>query len=227
MKNKNYYKELGVNPKASKSEIKSAYRLLVKKYHPDKGGNKEKFLEIQSAWENLNDPIKRKLHDSELFSIEKSTDYENIKWGGDLKSEKYSSSVQDQEITKWISNIYEPINKLLNQIIKPLNKEIKDLSADPYDDNLMDQFCKYIVLSKRKIEKASNLYKSHPVPKSISTLGLDLYYCFAHVQDSLDELDRYTQGYVDDYLFDGKEMMKEAKRIQTKMSNIRKNISFS
>ena len=64
------------------------------------------------------------------------------------------------------------------------------------------------------------------VPSSISSLGLDLYHCYSQVQDALDELERYTQGYVDDYLFDGKEMMKEAKRIQMKMSIKKKNISF-
>jgi len=55
---------------------------------------------------------------------------------------------------------------------------------------------------------------------------LDLYHCFSQVQDALDELDRYTQGYVDDYLFDGKQMMKEAKRIQLKMNINKRNISF-
>ena len=61
------------------------------------------------------------------------------------------------------------------------------------------------------------------MPNSISALGLDLYHCYSQVQDALAELDRYTQGYVDDYLFDGKEMMKEAKRIQSKMIYSQKN----
>ena len=52
----------------------------------------------------------------------------------------------------------------------------------------------------------------------MSALGLDLYHCVSQVKDALSEFDRYTQGYVDDYLFDGKEMIKEAKRIQSKMS---------
>ena len=63
-------------------------------------------------------------------------------------------------------------------------------------------------------------------PKSISNIGLDLYHCFSQVKDALSELDRYTQGYVDDYLFDGKEMIKEAKRIQSKMAKEKKNKDF-
>ena len=59
MNTKDYYKELGISRNALKSEIKSAYRLLAKKYHPDIGGSHEKFLVIQLAWETLSDPQKK------------------------------------------------------------------------------------------------------------------------------------------------------------------------
>ena len=227
IKKYNYYKELGVDFKASKSEIKSAYRSLAKKYHPDKGGDKEKFLIIQNAWETLNDPVKRQSYDSQFYPIDKSQNSENTEWKENLKNNTYSSSKTDKDIEEWIKNIYMPINKSLNQIIKPLNNEIKELSADPYDDLLMEQFCNYINKSRKKIDKVTRLYKTYDIPKSLSNLGLDLYHCFSQVQDALEELDRYTHGYVDDYLFDGKEMMKEAKRIQTKMTAHKKTISFS
>ena len=82
----------------------------------------------------------------------------------------------------------------------------------------MENFCNYISLSQNKIEKVEKIYNKKIVPNSISSLGIDLYHCFSQVKDALSEFDRYSQGYVDDYLFDGKEMIKEAKRIQTKMS---------
>ena len=107
-----------------------------------------------------------------------------------------------------------------------MNNEIKAHSADPYDQQLMENFCSYISLSQKKIEKVEKIYNKKLVPKSISNLGLDLYHCFSKVKDALSELDRYTQGYVDDYLFDGKEMFKEAKRIQSKMAIEKKNKDF-
>ena len=140
--------------------------------------------------------------------------------------QKYNSSIKDKEVETWIKEIYTPINRLISQIIKPLNNEIKELSADPYDDQLMENFCSYINLSQKKIEKVEKIYNQKIVPKSISTLGLDLYHCFSHVKDALSEFDRYTKGYVDNYLFDGKEMIKEAKRIQAKMSTEKKNKNF-
>ena len=51
---KNLYEELGLKKNATKSEIKSSYRSLVKQHHPDAGGKKERFLAIQNAWETLN-----------------------------------------------------------------------------------------------------------------------------------------------------------------------------
>ena len=226
MNTNNFYKELGVPRNASKSEIKSAYRLLAKKYHPDTGGSNEKFLAIQLAWETLSDPQKKIIYDKNLLFQENTESQRYEDWSLEMKNNSNSSTNKDNDIKKWIINTYQPLNRLITQVIKPLNEEIKKLSADPYDDELMENFCKYISDSQKKINKVSETYKSRIVPSSISSLGLDLYHCFSQVQDALDQLDRYTQGYVDNYLFDGKEMMKEAKRIQTKMAINKKSISF-
>ena len=223
---KNLYEELGLKRNATKSEIKSSYRSLVKQHHPDAGGEKERFLAIQNAWETLNDPIKKEQYDRNLFPSNSSFDSLNNNWEDKLNSKKYTSSIKDKEVEIWIKEIYAPINRLISQIIKPLNNEIKELSADPYDDQLMENFCSYISLSKKKIERVEEIYNRKLVPSSISALGLDLYHCFSQVKDALSEFDRYTQGYVDDYLFDGKEMIKEAKRIQSKMSIEKKNKNF-
>ena len=67
---KNYYEILGVDKKASADEIKSAYRKLAMKYHPDRNpGNQEaaeKFKEINEANETLSDQQKRAAYDYEL-----------------------------------------------------------------------------------------------------------------------------------------------------------------
>lgn len=61
---KDYYKVLGVDKKASKEAIKKAFRSLAHKYHPDKkGGDAEKFKEINEAYTVLSDDQKRAQYD--------------------------------------------------------------------------------------------------------------------------------------------------------------------
>ena len=64
---KDYYSILGVGEQAEEKEIKSAYRKLARKYHPDKNpGDSEaeaKFKEISEAYDTLGDSNKRKDYD--------------------------------------------------------------------------------------------------------------------------------------------------------------------
>jgi len=65
---KDYYSVLGVPKTAAEKDIKSAYRKLARKWHPDANPNnpkeaEEKFKEISEAYEVLGDPEKRKKYD--------------------------------------------------------------------------------------------------------------------------------------------------------------------
>ncbi len=50
---KSFFDVLGVSKNASDKEIKSAFRKLAQKYHPDRGGDEAKFKEISEAYETL------------------------------------------------------------------------------------------------------------------------------------------------------------------------------
>jgi DnaJ-class molecular chaperone len=65
MEFKDYYKTLGVERVADDKAIKTAYRKLARKYHPDVNkGNAERFKEISEAYTVLSDPEKRKRYDT-------------------------------------------------------------------------------------------------------------------------------------------------------------------
>lgn len=63
MAKRDYYEVLGVGKNASDDEIKKSFRRLAVKYHPDRGGDEEKFKEINEAYEVLKDTDKRKRYD--------------------------------------------------------------------------------------------------------------------------------------------------------------------
>lgn len=66
MSKRDYYEVLGISKTAGRQEIKSAYRKLAKKYHPDRNkeaGAEDQFKEIQEAYEILSDEKKRAAYD--------------------------------------------------------------------------------------------------------------------------------------------------------------------
>ena len=68
---RDYYEVLGVSKSASKDEIRSAYRTLAKKYHPDLNKDPDapkKFEEVQEAYDVLNDDNKRRQYDQFGFA---------------------------------------------------------------------------------------------------------------------------------------------------------------
>ena len=88
-----YYEILGINQSATADEIRRAYRILARRYHPDLNPGKsseERFKQISVAYEALSDPDKRRAHDSELDAAKK------IKAGFAAyeKAQKHSYSTQ-------------------------------------------------------------------------------------------------------------------------------------
>ncbi len=86
---KDLYEILGISRDAAEDEIKKAFRLQARKYHPDnrETGNEEHFKEINQAYEILSDPQKRTIYDQYGLNGLKNTygDSEMFNFGfGDL-----------------------------------------------------------------------------------------------------------------------------------------------
>lgn len=64
----NYYDTLGVSGNASGNAIRTAYRTLARRYHPDVvgSGSAEKFREVQEAYETLSESSRRQAYDMTL-----------------------------------------------------------------------------------------------------------------------------------------------------------------
>ena len=103
---KNYYQILGIERTSNSIDIKSAYRKLALKFHPDKNnGDKffeDRFKEIQEAYETLSDEKKKYLYDIEydlFFNIKSKTSHINSRneQGDDYKNENLKKQQKEKD----------------------------------------------------------------------------------------------------------------------------------
>ncbi|HEX6280549.1 MAG TPA: J domain-containing protein [Pyrinomonadaceae bacterium] len=114
----NYYEILKVSPKASRAEIKSAYRRLARKLHPDKNFGSEEtaraFAKIAEAWEVLRDPKSRSIYDKRLLHAQ-------MHYSGDGDSLFESSNMHAR---RWRQLVYEHrYNEIIDRMIAEERRE--------------------------------------------------------------------------------------------------------
>lgn len=90
---KTFYSILGIDDKATLSDIKKAYRQLAIKYHPDssKTDNNDKFIEISEAYRILSNSSYRSVYDELLQKNKKTIIYNNEDINIDLNISMYES----------------------------------------------------------------------------------------------------------------------------------------
>lgn len=92
MNEANYYEILGVDNDATQEEIKNAYKVLAKRYHPDKNNGKdEMFKKIAEANSILSDPEKREKYDEILISGGNIDDLDNGRTSTNTNDKFFSS----------------------------------------------------------------------------------------------------------------------------------------
>lgn len=114
----NYYETLKVSPKASKTEIKSAYRRLARKLHPDKNNGSEEtaraFAAIAEAYEVLSSPKERLAYDKRIVSAQ-----HNGSSNGDSVFASANSHAR-----RWRQMVYEHrYNEIIDRMIAEERRE--------------------------------------------------------------------------------------------------------
>ncbi|WP_299409554.1 DnaJ domain-containing protein [Acaryochloris sp. IP29b_bin.148] len=218
-----HYQTLEVNPAATQAEIKSAYRRLAKRFHPDSHhqmANHERIAQVNAAYEVLKDPNRRSVYDqSQTASAGRSTAQTAATTA---RSQTYHQPTQTARTTEiqlqqWLKQVYNPVNRHLAQILNPLASEIQCLSADPYDDDLMADFQDYLTDCRTRLEAAQRAFQSFPNPGNIASVAAHLYYCINHVEDGIEDLERFTLSYDDSYLTTGRELFRLSKKLRSEV----------
>lgn len=114
----NYYETLKVSQKASSHEIKSAYRRLARKLHPDKNNGSEEtaraFAAIAEAYEVLRNPAERERYDKKLLQAQFSN--------GTSSDSVFASS--NYHARRWRQMVYEHrYNEIINRMIAEERRE--------------------------------------------------------------------------------------------------------
>jgi len=225
------YAVLGVPLTATAAEIKAAYRTLVKQHHPDAGGQAEIMLALNAAWEVLGDGERRRLHDQHHGSYGPDAAAAGAAQApgpgvdpGAARRRTRAARASDAALEAWLQQVVSPIDRQLAQVINPFEAQLKALAADPYDDRLMEAFCAFLEQCQTRLEKVETLYRSSPIPSVGQAFGLSLYHCLSLVKDALSEFERYTMGYVDSYLHDGRQMLRQAKRRRSELQQERRQL---
>lgn len=141
---KNYYDILGVTPESTTQEIKSAYRKLARKYHPDVNKAPEsiqKFKEITEAYEILSDKTQKSQYDkfkkfaheetkkaeesSSSYRYSRAKDEEFRKNStDDIEIKRYRQTYQNRKFNQEKRN-EKPLKDVLNNIFEGMSKSAK------------------------------------------------------------------------------------------------------
>lgn len=226
MATSNHYRTLNVSPAATQAEIKLAYRRLAKLFHPDSNretANHEQIAKVNAAYEVLGDPESRRSYDLQLqydaqleaagFTTngsKASRQQRNAAAQARYRRQQQTAQQTGADIEQWMSQVYAPVSRLIQQILQPLKEQIDDLSADPFDDELMEEFQSYLEDCRDRLDRADAKFKSIPNPPNVAGIAAHLYYCLNQVGDGLEQLEFFTHNYDDSYLHTGQELFRIA-----------------
>ncbi|MEC4816126.1 MAG: J domain-containing protein [Scytonema sp. PMC 1069.18] len=216
----NHYETLKVSPEASQAEIKQAYRRLVKMFHPDshqETSDSDEIIRINAAYEVLGDVQSRQNYDQRLRQRSlTSSDRRQRRTATahqQYKATRQTGKDADEQIEEWLHCVYYPVNRLLCRILYSLQGQIDKLSADPFDDILLEEFQNYLAACREDFKQAQVTFRSLPNPPSLAGAAANLYYCLNQVGDGLGELEYFPLNYDENYLHAGQEMFRIARHL--------------
>ena len=227
----NPYDTLGLDSGATQTEIKQAYRQLAKQFHPDRyegedeTANYDRIVAINAAYEILGDAQRRQRYDQHRFWPSQRSSGETYSAPNDRQKRSATSQDyhqrqrqhvvnDDERISQWLKQVYLPIHRLIGAILSSYKTELNQLAADPFDDDLMEDFQTYLAECRESQGQAEGLFQSLPNPPQVARFAATVYYCLGHLGDGLKELEHFTTSYDESYLHSGREMFRLASQLR-------------
>lgn len=230
MSEHDHYRTLEVKRTATQAEIKQAYRRLAKLFHPDSNQdvpNHDRIARLNEAYEVLGDPQNRRTYDQQQRYQEQLEAVGFTVGRRESDRQRRTANVQErhrqqqktgqqieEDLKQWLNQVYTPVNRLLYKILHPLKDQINDLAADPFDDELMQNFLDYLDDCHNWLEQAETVFRSRPNPSSVAGAAANLFYCLSQLGDGIEQLEYFTANYDEHYLHTGEELFRIAKGLR-------------
>ncbi len=223
-RDKTYYQILGLGPDASAQDIKRAYRKIVKEQHPDVGHHSkskseldrdtEEIVLINEAYETLTDKRKRAEYDV-IIGVTIS-----IK----IPGFKFQKNNEDEAREIFLSRVFYPSRTAISKVLSKYKKQIKNLSADPFDEELVCEFENYLNEVEAALRKASNLFSTHPAPKTLEPAVHMMRHCIAQAADGLEDMRLFCLNYDYDNLSTAESLFRIASDLSKQAYDLTKNL---
>ena len=132
MSQSNHYETLNINRNASQTEIKQAYRRLVKLFHPDvnqETTDREIIIRINAAYEVLSDTQSRQSYDRQLhYSSDKTNSKRQQRTQTaqqQYKKKRKTRRNADEQVEEWLRFVYQPVNRFVCGILNSWEDQIE------------------------------------------------------------------------------------------------------
>lgn len=220
MAQETHYQILEVAETASQAEIKKAYRRLAKQLHPDtqtEASGHDRIARLNEAYEVLGDPALRSRYDYQRqgYSVEMTAEEsaaDRTQRAADMQEhyrrQRQAAQASEEQLEQWLRKVYNPVDRLIAKILTPLKSEVRNLSADPFDDELMEGFQSYLEECRTWLEQAQGKFQSMRNPSPAAGVAANLYHCLNQLEDGLDEMERFVCSYEESYLHTGQELFR-------------------
>lgn len=195
-----HYQILGVETNVAAVEIKRAYRKLVKSLHPDVGHSElsaedrdmatERMMRINEAYETLKDRSRRSAYDTEIGISRSNRLFVQV-----------TSMVNEVEAReRFLRQVFHPSRQSILRVLNMYQRQLKQLSQDIYDEELIEAFERYVDNYEDALRKGSDAFARAECPPSLDAAVRMMRYCIAQAADGLEEMRRFCLNFDYDHL---------------------------
>ena len=183
----------------------------------------DRITRLNAAYEILGDPQQRSDYDRQRRVQQAGFSSEQVlrdradratQSQQHYQKRRQATQAADTALGYWLRQVYNPVDRTIAKILSPLKSQIRALSADPFDDELMEAFQAYLEECQALLAKAQAKFQACPNPGNAAAIAATLYHCLHQLEDGIEEIERFTFTYDDSYLHTGQELFRISKQLR-------------